>query len=122
MSRSRALQSYVLLRLLLAPLMLWVITTVVFLLLRATPGDPVDAILGPKAPDEAKNALRTQLGLGDPLWLQYLNYFGNLLRFNLGESLTSRGQPVWEIIQQFFPATVELAVFSLTIALLVGSR
>jgi len=49
MSRARALQYYVLSRLLLTPLMLWTITTVVFLLLRATPGDPVDAILGPKA-------------------------------------------------------------------------
>ena len=49
MSRSKALYSYILIRLLLAPLMLWTISTLVFLLLRATPGDPVDAILGPKA-------------------------------------------------------------------------
>jgi peptide/nickel transport system permease protein len=47
MARSNALRYYVLTRLLLAPLMVWTITTVVFLLLRATPGDPVDALLGP---------------------------------------------------------------------------
>lgn len=47
MSRSSALRYYVLSRLLLAPLMIWTITTVVFLLLRATPGDPVDALWGP---------------------------------------------------------------------------
>jgi len=120
MSRARALQYYVLSRLLLTPLMLWTITTVVFLLLRATPGDPVDAILGPKAPEPVKAARREQLGLAGPLWQQYLTYLGNLLRLDLGTSLTSRGQAVWDIIQTFFPATVELAVLSLAIALIVG--
>ena len=120
MSRSKALQAYTIVRLLLAPLMLWTIVTVVFLLLRATPGDPVDAILGPKAPEEVKNAMREQLGLGKPLWLQYLNYLGDLLRFDLGTSLTTRGQTVWEIIQQYFPATVEIAVCSMIVALVVG--
>lgn len=120
MSRSKALQYYVLIRLLLAPLMLWTITTVVFLLLRATPGDPVDAILGPRAPAAAKDALRSQLGLEGSVLEQYLNYMGDLLRFDLGTSLTSRGQSVWEIIWDYFPATVELAVFSLLVALAIG--
>ncbi len=120
MSRARALQSYVCVRLLLAPLMLWTIVTVVFLLLRATPGDPVDAILGPRAPEVVKAAMRSQLGLGEPLARQYLNYLGQLLRFDLGTSLTSRGQSVWEIIGDYFPATAELAVFSMAIALGLG--
>lgn len=121
MSRSKALQYYIFVRLLLAPLMLWTITTVVFLLLRATPGDPADAILGGRAPESAKQALREQLGLSDPLWLQYLYYLGDLIRFNLGTSLTSRGTPVWEVIGQYFPATLELAAFSMAIAFLVGT-
>ncbi|MDX2100408.1 MAG: ABC transporter permease [Leptolyngbyaceae cyanobacterium bins.59] len=120
MSRSRSLQYYVVARLLLAPLMLWVITTVVFLLLRATPGDPIDVILGPRAPESVKTAMREQLGLAAPLWQQYLNYLGDLLTFDLGTSLTSRGQTVWTIIQQFFPATVELALCSMVVALVVG--
>ena len=120
MSRSKALQYYAVARLLLAPLMLLTIITVVFLLLRATPGDPVDVILGPRAPESAKAALREQLGLGLPLWQQYFNYLGDLLRLDLGTSLTSRGQSVWDIIQAYFPATVELAVFSMAIALVVG--
>jgi peptide/nickel transport system permease protein len=120
MSRSKALQSYVLTRLLLAPLMLWTITTIVFLLLRATPGDPVDAILGPRAPLAAKEALRSQLGLDQSLIQQYLNYMGDLLRLDLGTSITTQGQSVWQIIQNYFPATVELAVLSLCIALLLG--
>lgn len=120
MSRSKALQYYIFARLLLAPLMLWTITTVVFLLLRATPGDPADAILGGRAPESAKEELRKQLGLSDPWWVQYFRYLGDLLHFDFGTSLTNRGQQVWDIIQQYFPATVELAVFSMAIAFIVG--
>jgi peptide/nickel transport system permease protein len=93
---------------------------VVFLLLRATPGDPVDAMLGPRAPESQKALMREQLGLNDPLWVQYLNYLQGLLSLNLGTSLSSRGQAVWDIIQDFFPATAELAIFSMAIALAIG--
>ncbi len=120
MSRSKALQYYIFARLLLAPLMLWTIITIIFLLLRATPGDPADAILGGRAPESAKEELRKQMGLSDPLWLQYFHYLGNLLQLNLGTSLTSQGQRVWDVIGQYFPATVELAVFSMAIAFIVG--
>lgn len=120
MSRSKALQYYVLVRLLLTPLMLWLIATLVFLLLRSTPGDPVDAILGPRAPDSFKMEVRKQLGLSGSIWEQYFGYLGNLLLLNLGKSITSRGQTVWEIIQQHFPATVELTIFSMAVALIVG--
>jgi len=120
MSRAKALQYYILTRLLLAPLMLWTITTLVFLLLRATPGDPADAVLGNRAPEAAKVALREQLGLSDPLWLQYIRYLKDLLHFDLGSSYTSRGLPVWDAIAQHFPATVELTFFGLAIAVLIG--
>ncbi len=119
MSRSSSLRYYVLSRLLLAPLMLWLITTIVFLLLRATPGDPVDALLGPRASQAAKDELRNQLGLGKPLLLQYFDYIGSLLRFDLKTSLTS-SEKVADIIGKFFPATVELAIVALAIALVVG--
>lgn len=121
MSRSKALQYYVITRLMLAPLMLWTIASVVFLLLRATPGDPVDAILGPRAPESAKEALRSQLGLDGSLFRQYISYMGDLLRFDLGTSLTTQGQSVWQIIGDHFPATVELAVFSMAVAVAVGT-
>ena len=120
MSRSSALRYYILSRLLLAPLMIWTITTLVFLLMRATPGDPVDALLGPRAPESAKAEFRTQLGLNAPLWLQYLRYMGSLLRLDLGTSLASQGQTVGQIIQQHFPATVELTVGGMLVAAIVG--
>lgn len=104
----------------LVPLMLLTITTVVFLLLRATPGDPVDAVLGVRAPESVKQEYRQRLGLLDPLWLQYVRYLGSLLRLDLGTSITSQGEVVWDTIKQYFPATVELAVFSMATALIVG--
>ncbi|MGA0200900.1 MAG: ABC transporter permease, partial [Prochlorotrichaceae cyanobacterium] len=121
MSRSRSLQFYILSRLALAPLMLWLVTTIVFLLLRALPGDPVDAILGTKASAEAKAALREQLGLNESILHQYFDYLWQLLHLDLGTSLTSRGQTVTQIIHDFFPATAELAIVSLGIAFVVGT-
>jgi peptide/nickel transport system permease protein len=120
MSRSKSLRYYIIVRLMLVPLMLLTITTVVFLLLRATPGDPVDAVLGVHAPESVKQEYRLRLGLLDPLWLQYVRYLGSLLRLDLGTSITSQGEVVWDTIKQYFPATVELAVFSMATALLVG--
>lgn len=120
MSRSKALQYYVFSRLLLAPLMILTITTLIFILMRATPGDPIDSLLGPRAPESAKAAMRTSLGLDAPLWLQYFRYMGNLLRLDLGTSLTTQGQTVWQIIHQHFPATVELAVCSMVVSVVVG--
>jgi peptide/nickel transport system permease protein len=120
MSRSTALRTYVFSRLLLAPLMIWTITTLIFLLLRSTPGDPIDVLLGPRASEAAKQELRTNLGLDAPLWLQYLRYLGDLLRLDLGTSLTSQGQSVWNIIGAHFPATVELTLFSMIVSVVVG--
>lgn len=120
MSRAKALQYYIFLRILLAPLMLWTIVTIVFLLLRATPGDPADAILGNRAPEEVKEALRSKLGLNEPLWFQYVRYLGSLLRLDLGTSLTSQGLSVWDAIVQYFPATVELTFCGMVIAVIVG--
>ena len=120
MSRSQALRNYIFVRLLLAPLMIWAIVTLVFLLLRATPGDPADAILGSRAPAEAKEALREQLGLNAPLLVQYLRYLGDLLHFDLGSSLASRGLAVTDVITQHFPATAELALGAIAIAIGIG--
>lgn len=120
MSRSKSLQYYILARLLLAPLMIWTIITIVFLLLRATPGDPADAILGSRAPESAKQALREDLGLNAPLLVQYFRYLLQILNFDLGTSLSSRGLSVWDVIQQHFPATVELAFFGISVAIVVG--
>ena len=93
MGRSRELLRYAGTRLALAPVMLWLIASLVFLLLRVAPGDPVDAVLGSRAPEAAKAALRARLGLDQTLVKQYLDFLGGLLHGDLGQALINQ-EPV----------------------------
>ena len=119
MSRRSELLRYFGARLALAPLMLWLISSLVFLLLRVAPGDPIDALLGPKAPAAARAALRHQLGLDQPLPVQYGQFLGDLLHGNLGASQASK-EPVTTIIQASLPASLELGLVALLIAAGLG--
>ena len=119
MSRRSDLLRYLGARLALAPLMLWLIASLVFLLLRVAPGDPIDALLGPKAPAAARAALRNQLGLDQPLPVQYGHFLSKLLHGDLGLSQNSQ-QPVAEIIRQSLPASLELGLVALLIAAVLG--
>jgi peptide/nickel transport system permease protein len=119
MSRGRRLLRYLLARLALAPVMLWLIASLVFLLLRVAPGDPIDALLGSRAPAAARAALRSQLGLDQPLWQQYGHFLGQLLQGDLGESLTNQ-EPVSATIAASLPASLELGLVALLLAALVG--
>ena len=119
MSRRHHLFAYLASRLALVPLMLWLIASLVFLLLRVAPGDPIDALLGPKAPAAARAALRHQLGLDQPLAAQYGRFLGDLLHGNLGLSQNSQ-EPVTTIIRQSLPASLELGLVALLIAAALG--
>ena len=87
MNRAKALIKYSATRLALAPIMLWLISTMVFLLLRVAPGDPVDAVLGNRADAIAREAMRAKLGLNQPLFNQYLDFLNGLIHGDLGLSL-----------------------------------
>jgi peptide/nickel transport system permease protein len=119
MSRRAALLRYLGARLALAPVMLWLIASLVFLLLRVAPGDPVDALLGPKAPAAARAALRHQLGLDLPLPVQYGHFLGKLLHGDLGTAQASQ-EPVAAIIRASLPASLELGLVALIIAAVLG--
>ncbi|MEI8251477.1 MAG: ABC transporter permease [Synechococcus sp. ELA057] len=119
MSRRRALLRYLSARLALAPVMLWLIASLVFLLLRVAPGDPIDALLGPKAPAAARVALRAQLGLDQPLTVQYGHFLSSLLHGDLGASQASK-EPVLAIIRGSLPASLELGLVALILAAVLG--
>ncbi len=119
MSRKKELFKYIFARLALFPIMLWIISTLVFILLRIAPGDPVDAILGTRANEFARASLRIKLGLDKPLINQYLEYLNHLIHGNLGVSLNTQ-EPVKVIISKALPASIELAIFAILIASLVG--
>ena len=99
--------------------MLWIISSLVFILLRIAPGDPVDAILGIRANEFARESLRIRLGLDKPLINQYLEYLNNLMHGNLGISLNTQ-EPVKAIISKALPASIELTIFAILIASFIG--
>ena len=119
MSRRGELARYVAARLALAPVMLWLLASLVFLLLRVAPGDPIDALLGPKAPAAARAALRQQLGLDRPLAEQYGHFLGQLLHGDLGTSQAAQ-EPVTSIVRDTLPASLELGMVALILAAAVG--
>ena len=96
------------------------VTLLAFALIHLIPGDPVENLSGERGMDPARRArLLHQFGLDQPLPLQYVRYIGQVLRGDLGESLTTHDSVAREFAT-LFPATVELAFFAMAFALLVG--
>ena len=97
------------------------VTLIAFLLTLVVPGDPVAASLGDVAGDDPEivAAFRARYGLDRPLPEQYAIYLGNLLQGDLGFSLNTR-RPVLDDLRQYFPATVELAVAAMAVAMTAG--
>lgn len=118
-SASGSLTRYILQRLLLIVPMVWVLVTLVFVLLRVAPGDPVSASVGDKLSDEALDARREALGLDRPLLVQYVEYLGKVARLDFGKAI-SDNQPITDIIKSNGGATLSLTIGALLVALLVG--
>ncbi|MBR0666289.1 ABC transporter permease [Roseomonas hellenica] len=95
-------------------------TGVVFLVIRAVPGDAIGEMLGQSAGDPAAEAaLRTFFGLDRPIWSQYLAWAGDLLRGDLGISMR-QGMPVAGIVFDAFLVTLEIGLATLAFAILLG--
>lgn len=101
-----------------APVLL-ILSVGVFLMLHLTPGDPVQIMLGQDADPGAVAALRVQLGLDQPLPVQYVLWVGNVARGDLGRSIRTN-QPVLEAIVTRLPVTIELSVLALVLSLATG--
>jgi peptide/nickel transport system permease protein len=95
------------------------ITLLVFTFLHLIPGDPAVVLSGERATPEQLMALREKLGLNQPLPVQYLNFLQRLLRLDLGTSIVS-GTPIVDDLKIRFPATLELSLAAMTIAIAVG--
>jgi peptide/nickel transport system permease protein len=110
---------YILKRLLsLLPVLIG-ITLLVFTLLHLIPGDPAVVLLGERATPEQIESLRQQLGLNQPLPIQYLNFLFNVIRFDFGKSIIS-GIAIIDEIKTRWPATFELSIAAMFIALILG--
>jgi peptide/nickel transport system permease protein len=110
---------YVIKRILTVVPVLVGISIIVFGFIHLIPGDPAVTMLGERATPERVKEVRTQLGLDEPLYTQYLIYLGKIVRGDLGASIL-RGDPVLLDLVRRFPATVELALSAILIAVLVG--
>ena len=110
--------SYILRRLLQSIVVVIGVTLVTFLALQAG-GDPTYLFVSERASQEEIETTRRALGFDRPLHVQYASFVGDLARGNFGQSLSYR-QPAMDIVLEALPATIELTIFSLVIALLLA--
>ncbi|ARQ68365.1 ABC transporter permease [Streptomyces marincola] len=95
------------------------LTVLLFLWIHRLPGGPASALLGERATEADRRQIEAALGLDEPVWVQYSRWIERLFQLDLGTSVQT-GQPVWEEFTTRFPATVELALTAILIAVLIG--
>ena len=111
--------SFIIRRTLLAIPALLGVTIIIFLMLRMTPGDPAELLLGERATKESLAAMREYLGLKKPLYVQYWMFIKRAVQFDLGETIWTRERVAKEMGERF-PATIELALVALTLSTILG--
>ncbi len=100
-------------------LVVFLASIAIFLIIRLIPGDPAQQLAGEDASPEDVERVREQIGLNEPLVAQYANWISGVVQLDFGRSYTKR-VPVRELIEQSFPATIELAVAAYIWALAIG--
>lgn len=111
--------SYIFRRLLMIIPVLIGVSILAFLLIHLIPGNPAVAMLGERATPERVAHLEEALGLDDPLYVQYGRFMGQILQGDFGRSIHSNSPVLWEMGQRF-PATIELTIAAMIIAIVVG--
>jgi peptide/nickel transport system permease protein len=110
---------FILRRLILLVPVIAIVGTIVFVLIHLTPGDPAAVILGPDATADQIESLRERLGLNEPLYVQYVEWFAGAMRLDFGESIFL-GQPVTEALMDRAQPTLLLTFYALTIQVLIA--
>lgn len=110
---------YTIKRLLLAVPTLFIMLTAIFVLVRLVPGDAAAVILGDQATEASLQALRAQLGIDQPVHVQYVSFLADVLTGNLGQSLSS-GRSVIQEVLVVLPYTIELTLASIVIGIVLG--
>jgi peptide/nickel transport system permease protein len=115
----RNLTRYIITRVLLTIPMVFILLSIVFVVLRVMPGDPVSAMLGGHAPESVIEQKKDEMGLNRPMAVQYLDYLWQICRLDLGDSMVFK-QSVTKAIGEKLPATIELTAFGILITLFLG--
>ena len=100
-------------------LTIFLISTIVFFVIRIIPGDPALVVAGMDATPEAIAAIRAELGMDQPIAAQYVQWLWNVVRFDFGQSLIS-GQRVITLVFQRFPLTLSLAILGILISIVIA--
>ncbi len=96
------------------------VTLIAFSFIRLIPGDPIELLVGERGIAPERHAeLLAQMGFDRPLWEQYLSFLGQLLQGDLGRSIVTK-KPIFDEFLTLFPATVELSLFALAFAIIIG--
>ncbi len=96
------------------------VTLIAFLFIHLLPGDPIEILAGERGVSPERHArLMQELGFDRPLWEQYVSYLGNILQGDLGRSIVTK-QPIIKEFLTLFPATVELSLCAIILAVLIG--
>jgi len=117
---SVGLRRYILTRIVMTLPMVFILGSLVFLIMRVIPGDPVRSQLGPKGTPEMIQKIRQQLGLNDPLIVQYGRFLGQMITLRFGNSLIAGHRPIIDEMSERFPATLELVTPASVLALIIG--
>jgi peptide/nickel transport system permease protein len=118
-SQGTSLKAYVLTRFALVIPMVWILLTMVFLLMRVAPGDPISASLGGRVPEPVVEQIRHRLGFDKPLLTQYGDYLWATVHLDFGTTITDR-RPVTDVIRENGAATLELTIAAMLVAIVVG--
>lgn len=117
---SPGLRRYITTRIVLTIPMILILASVVFLVMRVIPGDPIDSTLGPKGTAEIKERFREEHGLDDPIYVQYVRFLGNIATLDFGNSLVFSQRPVVDELGERLPATLEMIIPATLLALGLG--
>lgn len=115
-----SLRRYIIVRTALTVPMVLILATMVFIVLRIVPGDPVTSSLGPRGTPELRARLTEELGLNKPIIVQYGDFLWRIARLDLGNALTSGQRPIADELGERLPATIELVVPAALLALTLG--
>jgi peptide/nickel transport system permease protein len=117
---SVGLRRYILTRIVLTLPMVFILGSLVFFVMRVVPGDPVSSAMGPKGTPEMIQHVRQQLGLNDPIPVQYGRFLWQMVTLNFGNSLIGGHRPIVDEMSERFPATLELVIPASILALVIG--
>lgn len=117
---SASFRNFLITRLLLTIPMVLILATLVFFVMRVLPGDPINSTLGPRVSEEQRERFRQELGLDQPIMVQYVHFLWDMVRLDFGNSMIGGNRPIRDELAEVFPATVELTVPAMAFTALFG--